>query len=115
MPIGSTIKRTTAYTLILCVLTVLICLGCKSEEELDSPVEVSTQSKPTVSSPDVVKNLSSPVASQTAIPFPTLVPLTSTIPIVSKEESLSTVEVVKLLKHSVVHIASGSVSMDIFN
>tara|TARA_Y100001001_G_C8014955_1_gene311204 strand:- start:3233 stop:4375 length:1143 start_codon:yes stop_codon:yes gene_type:complete len=102
MPIGFTIKRTAAYTLILCVLIVFMCLGCKSGEELDSPVEVSTQSKP-------------PVSSQTAVPFPTLVPLTSTIPIVSKEESLSTVEVVKLLKPSVVHIASGSVSMDIFN
>ena len=84
MPIGFTIKRTAAYTLILCVLIVFMCLGCKSGEELDSPVEVSTQSKP-------------PVSSQTAVPFPTLVPLTSTIPIVSKEESLSTVEVVKLL------------------
>lgn len=115
MPIGSTIKRTIICTLILCALTVLMCLGCKIEEDLDSSVEVATQPKPTVSSPDVVKNLSSSVASQTAIPFHTLVPLTSTIPIVSKEESLSTVEVVKLLKPSVVHIASGSVSMDIFN
>jgi len=51
------------------------------------------------------------VPTQTPIPFPTLVPLTSTIPIEPKEENLSTAEVVKLLKPSVVHIATGSVSM----
>ena len=93
MPIGSTIKRITVCTLILCVLTGLMCLGCKSQEDLALPVVVE-------------------VPTQTPIPFPTLVPLTSTIPIELKEENLSTAEVVKLLKPSVVHIATGSVSMD---
>jgi len=92
MPIGSTIKRITVCTLILCVLTALMCLGCKSQEDLALPVVVE-------------------VPTQTPIPFPTLVPLTSTIPIEPKEENLSTAEVVKLLKPSVVHIATGSVSM----
>ena len=45
----------------------------------------------------------------------TLLPSTSTIPVVVKEEILSTAEVVKLLKPSVVHIASGSLSTDMFN
>ncbi len=109
MPISFTIKRSKVCTLILVVLIALMCLGCNSEEELESSVKGSTAPKPTSSS--VVDE----VPIQTPIPFPTLLPSTSTTPVVDKEEILSTVEVVKLLKPSVVHIASGSVSTDMFN
>ena len=109
MPISFTIKRSRVCTLILVVLIALMCLGCNGEEELESSMEGSTEPKPTSSS--VVGE----VTTQTPIPFPTLLPSTSTIPVVVKEEILSTVEVVKLLKPSVVHIASGSLSTDMFN
>ena len=109
MPISFTIKRSRVCTLILVVLIALMCLGCNGEEELESSMEGSTEPKPTSSS--VVGE----VPTQTPIPFPTLLPSTSTIPVVVKEEILSTVEVVKLLKPSVVHIASGSLSTDMFN
>ena len=109
MPISFTIKRSRVCTLMLVVLIALMCLGCNGEEELESSVKGSTEPKPTSSS--VVGE----VPTQTPIPFPTLLPSTSTIPVVDKEEILSTVEVVKLLKPSVVHIVSGSVSTDMFN
>ena len=109
MPISFTIKRSRVCTLIMVVLIALMCLGCNGEEELESSVEGSTEPKPTSSS------VVSEVPTQTPIPFPTLLPSTSTIPVVVKEEILSTVEVVKLLKPSVVHIASGSLSTDMFN
>ena len=122
-------KRIAFYALNLCILLMVLLAGCKVQEELDVLVEDATQSKPITSSQDVV--ISSPnsvviehstpdnslvkAPTQTPIPFPTQVPSTPTMPVVSNDEILSTVEVVKLLNPSVVHIVSGSVSMDIFN
>lgn len=122
-------KRIAVYALNFCILLMVLLAGCKVQEELDILVEDPTQSKLNTSSQDVV--ISSPnsvvieystpdnslvkASTQTPIPFPTQVPSTPTIPVVSNDEILSTVEVVKLLNPSVVHIASGSVSMDIFN
>ena len=121
-------KRIVLYTLKLCVLTIMFA-GCNTQEELKNSVEAPTQSDSTVSSQDlrdrssdmalsedtITEDTPPKVPTQTPIPFPTLLSFTPTIPDVSKDELLSTVEVVKLLKPSVVHIASGSISMDLFN
>ena len=122
-------KRIAFYAVSLCILLIVLLTGCKTQEELDILVEDPIQSEPITSSQNLVNSFPNPVVieystpdntlvkepTQTSIPFPTRVLSTPTIPVVSKDEILSTVEVVKLLKPSVVHIASGSVSMDIFN
>ena len=122
-------KRIAFYAVSLCILLIVLLAGCNAQEELDILVEDPLQSDPITSSQNLVNSSPNPVVieystpdntlvkepTQTSIPFPTRVLSTPTIPVVSKDEILSTVEVVKLLKPSVVHIASGSVSMDIFN